>query len=375
MNKQLHVIMLIIILLFFPITSHANKIQTDENWIYEDSNKTIYNETSIDTIQLKTIDDEFMAVSIINTARRVPRMPSSLIINETFDNINIFVELAFNSPSNRLYLTQEGGFPLFSNEKLIGPISVSITDKLNKSHNKQYDRMFNADITTNIGGKPSRAIITSETDTFVYSGEVNMINTAQDNYLYFRVLKEYTISSNQAIIDDIRNYTLTPYYSKIYYHVGPNTNEGFFEFEMITTPLNTQITLFYVNHLQNFEIYKTIIVKPIISLDYYEEDSMLFTFDVTKKLPVYIKQTEPVKISSGLSLSQLPSFETVEYFLNIDPPIITNITETSTISTNDIISISTTKTTTTEESPFFAIVFIPVMIILIIIKKIIVYQK
>lgn len=360
------IIIFIILILLSPITLQANKIQLNDNWLYVNSNDIEYNETNIDTIQIKTISDEFMAVSIVDTKRQSPKMPVSLIINETFDNVNIFIQIEFNGASNRLYLTQEGGFPLFSNEKLFGAIIVNITDALNSTHNKEYVRDFNNDIATSIDGYPSRAITTAETDSYIYSGEVNLFSTTQDNYLFFRVLKKYTLSSNQAITDSIRNYTLTPYYSRIYYYVGTNDNESLFSLEIITTTIDTMIELIYINHPQEFEIWETVIIQnQALSLNQYQEDALLFTFDTDKKLPVYIKQTEPAKISNSLTLSKQALIESVEYFLVDEEPIIeTNSVETS-FTENDI---------TSEKSPLFAIIFIPTIILLIILKKFISHQ-
>lgn len=307
---------LIILLFITVIPANADKIQIKESWTYLDSNNNSYDEISNDTIQLKTLSDNFMAVSAIETQRPIPRMPIGLSINETFEGVEFFIEIGFNGTSNEAYLTQEGGFPLYTNENLTGQISAIITDKQNTTRNKEYIRNFNDIISVGIDGKPSRAITTGDTEIFTYSGKIDLSrDNILDNQLLFFVDKEYVLSTDQPITQNIRNYTPTPYYTRIYYFVEPNLPEGFLELELISTTTTTTINIIYSDYILGYEVHGNIIKnQPNISLHGYNDDAMLFTFDSAKKLPTYIKQTQPAKIKHGLTLSRINE-ETVEYFL------------------------------------------------------------
>ncbi len=142
-----------------------------------------------------------------------------------------------------------------------------------------------------------------------------------------RYAEEYIVSTDQDIIEKVRNYTFT----KSYWHVG-------FDYIKFEGNSETFYSYSYANfigdHIEySLQINNTIIsgnVDSILNLNQINE-ALMITFEEGFSTPTYIKQTEPSDII-GLGLNQ-EDYEIKEYFLVRDEEI-----STETISSVEISS-------------------------------------
>ena len=259
MNKK--IVILLVLLTFSVLPAHAVKIQKDDTWTYKDKDNKEYDEIAIDVVQLKWLD------TIVSADKIKTNRTYSFDMNEemNYDNKNISISLYHKSEG--LYLTQEGGLPFIPYNTTVNG-NVIVNDRTYIFNNESLNWFFVDD--------PSNALLTTESIQFTI-----IADTTIENYS-LRYYKHFILNSNDGINDKIKNFTLTP------------LNYGINSFD-------------YQNNSYSFDYYSG------DGLILSAEPAMLISYDTEYSMPVYIAQTEPVKIVDGLSLSS--SYELIEYFL------------------------------------------------------------
>ena len=272
-------VVLIFILLSFmlinPTITSASKIQEGEIWVYKDKADKLYNESALEIVQYLPHPDHNLPVAVakVNTNR-----PFEFPTSYYFNNSEFEVQFNLNIASDGvLFITQEAGYPLFGNHTFSGSIDVTLSNGTKVVIAVDQPVFF---INKN---SPSEAFVTAE--SIVY--ERNTIFFYEENpsgtditQVYMR--QNYLISTNQEITKKVRNYTITETQRSMWINY-----KG--------------LKIGFVDDLTN-------------SLGLSENKATLITYDQDLNLPTYIMQTEPVKIESGLSLSQSLT-KTIEYFL------------------------------------------------------------
>lgn len=299
-SMKFNIILLMLLLLVTPISTTGDKIQENDTWIYL-SDDTKFNETTIDIIQYGAGGNDFIAVARVETKRGFT-FPTNEI-----PGVNLSV-----ADNGILYLTQEGGIPLFGNHTITGTMYFTednITVQVNETPIYYITQT------------PALAISTAETLT--YTRHINFSFPNRTTYPTWAYISEdFVISTNQDQQDLLRNYTIS------------------------------RIGLRFMG-------------IPILSMNQVEViDTHLFTWNSSYNQPVYIAQAEPQKFSEGLSLSQVSEFK--EYFLDISQSIIEDETISSPVDIDISSSIPTEITEdTTINYPllgFLGIILIPILL-------------
>ena len=256
MNKRIISILLIIFLSSSTLVQ-STKIQKDDSWSYTDQDNTEYNETALEVIHLK----DSISVIKVNTDRD---------IEYEFNHQGINFETNLSLIYDFVYLTQEGAIPfLFSNTKANGKITFN-------------DTVYNINGSDGVwlhNGNPPLAF-TSTTDIYYDIGFYIMFDTYQ-----YSTWKQYIITTNNNVEDKIRNYTISLVDESYNFE---NITDGYYELLYHYKLSETNL------HLNSFA------------------SSMLLSYEEGINLPVYVAQTDPVKIE-GMKLSE--DTKLIEYFL------------------------------------------------------------
>lgn len=320
MIKQITKFTILFFMLFLsilPVTS--TKIQINDTWIYEDNFKTKYNETALEIIQLLSENEKPIASVKTNTLR-----PFHFGINTNeFIGFEPNIELTHEG----LYLTQEGGIPFIPvKSKISGQIYAKMeTSGFTGNHTFYMKDMY---ITWSWSGEsPATAFLTTDSVQFQIKAAITWIDfpNAPTNFNY-DIYRDYLITSNSNIDDDIKNFTITETSSKFVFNMAELTNKAF-----ALDEVPTAMFLSYQNGINQ---------------------------------PIYIAQTEPVKTTT-LSLSQ--TYRVVEYFLINEIDETTSNTDVSFITSTP--SIPTKPIITTEQKTPFYLSFMILMLTPIIRKR------
>ena len=325
MTKQTkQFIILLLLISIIPHNTSALKIQIDDNWIYEDSLKQKYNETVLENIQIIS-NDEIISVMKIKTDRGFS-FPYQKTINL---DVGIGGQIIFDLSSKNvgLFVTQEGGISLYPIGDMVGKVTAKIFDNT-KSFN-----INNGNVTFSmLGGDPSLALISTastifsiQADIYHYDGDMQGI-TAPGIFYDVHYRQDIIISTNNDPSDLIKEYTLTP--------ILVNYEFNWLDFNATVDELfNVRYTETLTDITQEIETLTSHWIETTpktLNLSLNDiEPAQQYTYEVGTKFPIYIKQTEPVKID-GLSLSQ--EFHEVEYFLvrdEITSEIINSTTDKS----------------------------------------------
>lgn len=271
MNKINRIALTLIMVMFLSFSTtptSATKIQKNDTWTYEDKDKVQYTETTLDIIQL-TAEGNPVAVGIIETTRP---FVFGMNLNITGDPYvgDLYIDLTMSY--KYMYVTQEGVIPFTASDTIINGI-------IYESRYNYTIIINNANAVWTYTGDPSESLTT--TSSSEYSLQLEYIQL--DPYVRYKVKQSFIISSDSNIEDSIKNFTITP--TQKYYYYERNLDAV--EHVEYTDTGNLE--------LNSFEV------------------AILLTYEEGINQPTYIAQTEPVKTSSSLSLSQASRF--VEYFL------------------------------------------------------------
>ncbi len=286
---------ILLTLLFISVNSpivYGLKIQKNDTWLYKNTIGKTYNETATGIEQYVSTDT--LALAKVKSNRTVYFQYNfdiltnkSVVGNGTIKSMRLFYAKTFinKSVSDSLYLTQEGGFPIFDNAKYSGYIKYKEANfyRYNSTKYEWTNYSYTAIITKQkfFVTNPAKAFATAESVKFVRTLGLDTINNETNGYSNQIIIdNQYVLSTNQPQSVLIRNYTLTPFSIKFYFGQAVSS-----------------ITPYALNN----------VTVP----------SLEMTWDSNIKLPVYIKHTVPAKIktASGISLAQFTPTVFQELFL------------------------------------------------------------
>lgn len=360
------VVLSLLIFILAPSMVSADKIQAGETWVYEDSFGNIYNEIAQEIVQLPT-GDTYLAVTIVKTNLSF-QYPTFFEIDYSFLKSNIQLNITFDivlSNEEILYLTQEGGYPLLSNNLMQGYLSMQISTS---TYSTEVTYSINEVPKRTIQGSPSKAFATAETSSFkitdVFREEIyTTSNHHSMDYLFeITLIREVVISTHQTLSEPIRNYTVTPSIFDLridFYNTTKIEGEGemiyqYIEKTSVSVSQSALENIIGISHDRIIHENSTLLQSVSISSNeqfstkLVNEQPILLTWDESEKLPVYIKQTEGAKI--GTNTIELNGLGTIiEYYLKIETKL-----------KSDDVSVI---------YPFNAIFFISIITIIIEIKK------
>lgn len=267
-NRIALTLLLVVFLSFSTTPTSATKIQKNDTWIYENKDKKQYPETVLDIVQL-TAEGNPVAVGVIETTRPFVFDISFNISDDPYVG-NLYVNLTMTY--KYMHVTQEGVIPFTASDTIVNGII--------------YESRYNYTINVNNSlaswtytGDPSESLTT--TSSSEYSLQMEYVQA--EPYVRYKVKQSYIISSDSDIEDTVKNFTITPI-EKYYFY---------------------ERNLDAVQHVEYTD-------TGSLGLNSFEA-AMLLTYEEGISQPTYIAQTESVKTSSALSLSQ--ATELVEYFL------------------------------------------------------------
>ncbi len=287
---RIKIIAILTIMLFLSLsTVTATKIQKDDTWTYEDRDNKQYNETAIEIVQLSLVDSISMVK--LKTDRGFP-----FDLNFALDKFES--NLVFNY--DYIYITQEGAIPYITYD---GNVSGTIT------YNETVFNIKNVEGWWFYVGDPSISLVTTSSIKYEMSYMFEFNDTENITFYTYWVWKEFVMSSNNNAEDKIKNFTITPSRQEYTFRMNDSVNL----IDTTTSKLD----------LQSSEI------------------AMSLTYEEGISQPTYIAQTEPVKISNGLGLSQIGN-KFVEYFLV----------------RNDV--------STEDEEPFYFVWILPLVIMVVL---------
>lgn len=282
-------IIILFLLLLIPLNfADADKIQISDNWLYKDNSGTLYNETALEVLQYKAHYGNAIAVVKVDSDR-LYEFPTNL----RFETSNLIVQFNIKlSNDGMLYLTQEGGFPLYGSHTFSGTIELDFKNGTSISIEVDQPEVW-------FYTSPAIAFATAE--TLEYTRSTSFLDTGADvdNGIIddiqrrFALTQNFIISTSQSLTDTVRNYTLSE------------------------TTAWLQAT--YDD------------IDETMTNDRKDKNATLITWDQSSKLPTYIRTTQPAKIGThDLKLAQ-SDLETVEYFLEKpeDPEITTEKSDTN----------------------------------------------
>lgn len=294
------VILLTLMMILSPMhLAKADKIQKDDVWQYS-TEKELINETATDIIQLEAGNGDFLAIAKVDTTRgfQFPYDLSYAIVGNEYN-----LEFAFNLKSNNeglLYVSQEGGLPIIADRHFDGTINFKLS---NSTWEFSFDHVINHNPRWQLHGLPSAAFATAETSAY----DISLFLDYDVGTLVYR--QTYIISTNQAVTEKTRNYTITPGdYSVIW-----SNSTDYLKWHVI----NRHDEISWAANVNNTFMEEGFILNPSLSLSSISDSAMQLTWDSDLKLPTNITQTEPVIIQGQRQSLGLNQFETqiVTYIL------------------------------------------------------------
>ena len=270
--KSIYIIAMFILVLSTPVYGiKTNKIQPSDNWTYSSAGTT-FNETA-QTIKV------FQDISMVRvqTDRKFPILEAYSV--PTAMNSEMSLDVNLNFASSALWLTQSGALPIQWEGNITG--TVVIDGKIKFTVNSTPYFFSRSD-----SGDPAKAIATNEPTTYWMGFKFSLVNeTGEPERNIMRIQYAWLISS---VVSDA-NFTIQP----VTIALDVLIDNQSFDYE----------SWMYYNANGNG-----------LSTDATPVPTYEMTLNETEKVPLYIRQTEPVQTSgNGLSLSQ--STQIVEYFL------------------------------------------------------------
>jgi hypothetical protein len=253
MKKIAITIILIMVLLVPTLAISTVKIKENDKWKYKDKDGRDFDEEAVDLLLYGS-----MAVAKINTTRSYPLVINNIISDD--------LELNLNYNQSALYITQLGAIPIFFDGLVSGIVSYGNYTILINDSKIEFDEYLETN-------DPSNSISSNNPTSYQIMFFIPFSNTS---YIQFTI--DLIISS---IVNDT---TFTIQYER--YKIKINDVDNQF------------LKNYYIDDVN----------LKLSSLDAYK-----FIIDEFSSLPRYIIQSEPVKTTSDLGLSQ--STELIEYFL------------------------------------------------------------
>lgn len=310
------------------VPTDGAKIHKNDTWLYDKSDRSKVNERALDVFEYTAKDGSSLSLVEVNTTRY-----HDLGYLYTYNDNGVSMELNMTPITDTLVVTQLGGFPVFNRGALSGYLSYNYNSSVN-----DYRQVNNKEKSLTFGGNPARILTTGENERYTVDWRIDM-GSSQLN-----VFQEWLLNSNDDIGVNKFNVTFTLLSYNIVFS-DFSTGSGF---SYSLTPESTTHEITW----NSVVVYRKTV--GLLSLS-AQEPSIEYTYESGFNIPTLIKQVEPVRIETGLSLNQVDN-QLFEYVL--DRPVTSSELSTTTITTSSSDNVITSENNRLDVEPVMITMFI-----------------